>query len=111
MRLIDADALSKEIVESIRVAEEWKKEATEKNDKHGQKCAIDTRRSLFAMLFRLKEQPTIEAEPVRHGKWLPHKITVSSKCNICRRVFADETQFCPNCGADMREGGANNGNG
>ena len=38
---------------------------------------------------------------VKHGHWLPHKITASSICSVCRRVFADETPYCPNCGAKM----------
>ena len=44
---------------------------------------------------------TIEAEPVKNGRRLPHKITASSICSLCRRVFADETPYCPNCGAKM----------
>lgn len=52
------------------------------------------------------EAQTIEAEPVKHGRWLPHKIAASSICSLCRRVFADETKYCPNCGAkmDLKEG-------
>ena len=44
---------------------------------------------------------------VKHGRWLPHKITASSICSLCKRVFADETPYCPNCGAKM-DGGADN---
>lgn len=40
-------------------------------------------------------------QPVKHGRWLPHKITASSKCSECNRVIAYETPFCPNCGAKM----------
>ena len=107
VRLIDANALIKNIAESIRLADEWEKESHEKKDKHGIKCAIDTRRSLLSMISRVKDAPTIEPE-VRHVRWIPHKITASSICSECRRVFADETLFCPNCGARM-DGGADNG--
>ena len=41
------------------------------------------------------------AAPVKHGTWLPHRITASVKCSNCRRVFPDETPHCPNCGARM----------
>ncbi len=44
-----------------------------------------------------------DGQPVKRGKWLPHKITASSKCSLCRRVFADETPYCPNCGARMEQ--------
>jgi hypothetical protein len=47
------------------------------------------------------EAQATDDEPVKHGMWLPHKITASSKCSLCRRVFADETPYCPNCGAIM----------
>lgn len=48
--------------------------------------------------------PTADVEPVRHGRWLPNKITASSKCSECGRVFADETPCCPNCGTRMDGG-------
>lgn len=70
VRLIDANALIKNIAESIRLADEWEKESHEKKDKHGIKCAIDTRRALMAMISRVKEAPTIKPE-VRHGRWIP----------------------------------------
>ena len=44
-----------------------------------------------------------------HGKWVKHKDEIAEawgiigyKCSICGRVSA-RTNFCPNCGADMRE--------
>jgi hypothetical protein len=49
----------------------------------------------------LDSMPTIDAEPVKHGTWLPYKITSSVICSDCRRVFSDETPHCPNCGARM----------
>lgn len=54
----------------------------------------------------INDAPTIDAEPVKHGMWLPHKILASSKCSLCRRAFAGETPYCPNCGAkmDLKEG-------
>lgn len=55
----------------------------------------------------LQQQPTIEAEPVRHGRW-----NEKGHCECCgydmgsrvdkwTNVF--DFQFCPNCGADMRD--------
>ena len=117
VRLIDANALIKDIAESIRLADEWEKEAREKEDEHGIKCAIDTRRALFAMISRVKEAPTIEAEPVRRGEW--HECWYSdtvcaSICTNCgkaatqaRMIVGQELMtnvrypLCPNCGARM----------
>lgn len=62
VRLIDANALIRDIAESVRYADEWEKESREKNDEDGLKCAIETRRALLPMISRLKEAPTIEAD-------------------------------------------------
>lgn len=53
------------------------------------------------ILSMIDDTNTIDAEAVKHGTWLPHKITASVKCSKCRRVFPDETPRCPNCGAKM----------
>lgn len=56
----------------------------------------------------------IEAEPVRHGRWVDHMVR-DWRCSECgkkvpRQVyfdgycFDDKLNFCPNCGADMRKG-------
>ena len=62
----------------------------------------------------VKDQPTIEAVEVVHGKW--EEITdnwydeIIYRCSVCNEEFVtiDGTpaenlyNFCPNCGADMR---------
>jgi hypothetical protein len=63
----------------------------------------------------LQEAPTIEAKPVVHGEWVIteddwHSLTLM-KCSECGEEWCfefDETDFpnynyCPACGADMRE--------
>lgn len=73
------------------------------------------------VLTAIDNAPTIEAEPLKHGRWIligRGRITKSRdlKCSVCGnyfRVYDDVTlnagrgdaNFCPNCGADMREGG------
>lgn len=68
-----------------------------------------------AVLDSIDEQPTIEAEPVRHGRW--EKICTSYwrwkpdgahvvnrfkyKHNDCGKVVAKAESYCPNCGAKM----------
>lgn len=111
VRLIDANALIKNIAESIRLADEWEKESHEKKDKHGIKCAIDTRRSLMAMISRVKEAPTIKPA-VRHGRMIEGRYPNENKCSECGQRFRDDIGFiiqdddgefrypkrCPECG-------------
>lgn len=59
--------------------------------------------------------PSADVKPVVHGKWLTVENTMWCgggywKCSNCDQGFgfaaffeADSWQFCPNCGADMRE--------
>lgn len=62
----------------------------------------------------IKDMPTIEAEPVKHGRW---EIIVDDydcemmKCSCCGSEFYDGDNdtvdcmlnYCPNCGAKMEE--------
>ena len=54
----------------------------------------------------LRMAPTIEAEPVRHGKW--DKETFYNvnyfKCSICGDVAWWEANYCDHCGAKMDGG-------
>ena len=64
----------------------------------------------------LREAPTIDVAPVRHGRWVsvPHKL--ARVCSVCNRdepykfadIDADVYDYCPNCGAKM-DGGNGNG--
>lgn len=55
--------------------------------------------------------PTIEAEPVRHGRWIekPFLFGTSNFCSICDSFYGmphGKYNYCPNCGAKMDlEGG------
>ena len=63
----------------------------------------------------IKEAPTIEAEPVRHGKWDDKRVAFYRKCSECGAtvknnlpdVFLDcdirDLHYCPNCGAKMEK--------
>ena len=88
MRLIDADEMKKELKDMDVVlvnhnVEDW-----------------------------IDEQPTVDAEPVRHGKWVKTSefmpIYGCSECkernlfdNNCDNVLSD---YCPKCGAKMDAG-------
>lgn len=63
--------------------------------------------------YVLSHTPTIEAEPVRHGRWVeikgmaPPEYHGKHRCSICyaralERKFHEElSEHCPNCGAKM----------
>ena len=81
----------------------------EKLKKHYAWWDDDERRTLFDQI--VDAQPTIDAEPVRHGKWkqtyLDHEafgerpsIFYCSACCACSNV---KTNYCPQCGCRMDE--------
>ena len=70
----------------------------------------------------IKKQPTIEVEPVKHGRWIGAPICGNDNCrcsecgswhNIHVNLRGEIMQkYCPNCGAKMdgdRKEGADNG--
>ena len=70
----------------------------------------------------IDDQPTIEAEPVRHGRLIESIKYNDSHCSECGTVFRDDIRFifhsdengfpepkrCPECGCYW-DGGAGNG--
>ena len=56
----------------------------------------------------IQSQPTIDAEPVRHGKWMPREegkvypFWERYTCSECGE-HSDDKRYCPNCGARMDE--------
>ena len=65
-----------------------------------------------ALLFQpevkriIKIQPEVDAEPVRHGKWIEHKDYpgLAYLCSECGRFTTERSHFCPDCGAKMDGG-------
>lgn len=63
----------------------------------------------------LNDAPTVEAEPVRYGRWIDDKIAFYRQCSECGanvranlyEVFLDcdirDLHYCPNCGAKMED--------
>lgn len=70
-------------------------------------CAYWDRESNFCALHRPFAQPTVEAEPVRYGKWIrePNCWYRCSKCGSHYPSIVDnmDYHYCPNCGAKMDE--------
>lgn len=92
MRLIDADALIHDIKHCLW---DWK-------HLDGISAVIVLRQTISD----IKNQPTVEAEPVRHGKWLTPRGHENARCcSVCKCIYhKDSVQFyeyCPNCGAKM----------
>ena len=58
---------------------------------------------------KMKELPTIETEPVKHGRWIYDDEAYPGgnpyghyDCDQCGESVPHKTNYCPNCGADMR---------
>lgn len=57
----------------------------------------------------LKKEPTVDAEPVRHGHWIFNPkdaiemMFTLPKCSECGAESSDGGNYCPNCGAKMDE--------
>ena len=50
----------------------------------------------------IDEQPTIEAEPIKHGRWERYlKEGLPWKCSECGSRYTVQWNYCPNCGARM----------
>ena len=101
-RLIDADELRNRY-EIIADPAEW--------FSHGEITWMDAAK-IFADM--VDEAPTIDAAPVRRGKWVHGKRNGAygiwcSRCgtgweeSLNYEVIAASHNFCPNCGADTRE--------
>ena len=92
-RLIDADALYIELVKMKDFGELTAKKA----------------------IRVVEKAPTIDAEPVKHGKFIGteydgyadgNPVYYEWKCSECGCIFEDDEptyKYCPNCGARMDE--------
>ena len=104
MRLIDADAVRDDFANTVYL-----------------ECANDKDNSRANRIIgAFDDLPTIDAEPVRHGRWIerysPGGVRLC-ECSVCGTSAISqiddtwgyvidyyETDFCPNCGAKMDGG-------
>lgn len=96
MRLIDADALKQEV---LRIHEE-----------HFKTSKLQFIHDFFKAIFRrINKAPTIDAELVKHGRWVERLVNIETLttdlfCSECKFASVNwRYNYCPNCGAKMDE--------
>ena len=58
----------------------------------------------------IQDAPAVNAEPVRHGTWMPPAIgPYGCLCSRCNLQADNDFDYCPNCGAKMDKEDAENG--
>ena len=101
MRLIDADALHKAYMELRNF----------KQDPLSGDWISLRAVPLTTVIRMLNEAPAIDAVSVVYGEWRPiieenefgEVYQTGIYCSECGEVLVWEANYCPNCGADMRE--------
>jgi hypothetical protein len=88
VRLIDANALLADLKASVKAVREWKEETKDEEIKIRADQAFGT---FIECALRVKNAPTIEAEPVRRGHWikLPESCQADYECSECMDGGAD----------------------
>ena len=93
MRLIDADALSNAM---------YRKSFETDDGRQRWDGGLWIRYRVFEEAR--DEATTIDAEPVRHGKWIDKSGGIEgawNHCSVCGERAIDLYDYCPNCGAKM----------
>ena len=101
MRLIDADKLKKSMERMLCTGKE----------------PNDERYTCDVVCCVIDEAPSVDAEPVQHGRWEivivstsnPYESEIEEKCSLCGRFVQrygtqPQDNYCPNCGAKMDGG-------
>ena len=91
MRLIDADAFLANVKHAVYTDD------------------LSTTIAVGICEAHIMEMPTIDAAPVKHGRWEPsEKYFGYNKCSVCADCYIDpewamngKWHYCPNCGAKM----------
>lgn len=52
--------------------------------------------------FVVTHAPAADVRPVVHAKWR-EGVYAGYRCPVCVTTWDSPTNFCPNCGTDMRE--------
>lgn len=90
MRLVDVDALEREIMVMT-------------DDELCEDCC-------YNVVNKLSDAPTVDAVPVKHGRWIDNKESIIGEliernCSRCGQrttgTYEHFFPYCPNCGAKM----------
>ena len=113
MRLIDANTLFEQAVEleAVALKQVRKYEPSENPIEWNRWSGILGERTAFK--YDVTDAPTIEAEPIRHGRWEWNEYGGFGNyhCSVCKyipygkfsRKFRPDYMYCPRCGAKMDE--------
>jgi len=123
MRLIDADAFSEEMKRRQDACEKWMHDAERLNDEDMISRANGAWSVFIETKLTLDKQPTVEPDMAqvlayecgkaerKRGRWIKQMDELAwwYECSVCgdyplKDAYGYESlsQFCPNCGADMR---------
>ena len=60
--------------------------------------------NVFLASMSLADVPIVDATPVMHGRWIICSDGYYPYCSECKKEpkNGEMTNYCPNCGADMR---------
>lgn len=75
-------------------------------------CNGNYKMALKLLLDKIEGLPAADVQEIKHGRWIDQRAD-SEVCSVCGSRFYisalfivginDEPNFCPNCGADMRD--------
>ena len=95
MRTIDADHLKSMLHEYV------KREQSYIDIGNNRSVAMGHRNGLLEAITQIAEEPTIEPQRIK-GRWINN--CRCSECGYSEKNYSDApNNFCPVCGADMRE--------
>ena len=113
MRLIDADEFIKEMNNRCESVIKWGINAIADHNEEIKTRAEQAVATFCEASLTAKKMPTIEADPVKHGRWKPFDLTWGRSvycCTSCGEAGEVPTEmgkpiseFCPYCGAKMDE--------
>ncbi len=111
MRLIDADALKEVFEENIA---DCKMQLRHADLFEEDLIYLEAEKETYeCVVYEIDDTPTIEAEPVRHGRWISDEADILFHCSKCGVQISTswdykdlQWNYCPDCGAKM-DGGEN----
>ncbi len=69
-------------------------------------CNGSYKEALVMLLKKIESMPAADVRPVVRGIWIKHRFSENMfgfECNVCHTTWDTLTDFCPFCGAAMRE--------